>query len=319
MSGLSARQDTDKRLPWHILGAGAIGSLWATHLSRNGYPVTLLLRNEASMRAFTPNRELTLQTGSAQEHWPTGAEQIDAVPKDSAVTQVLVTTKSYDCLDALESLSGRLNDEAVIVLLQNGMGAQQAVAERSPRARVYAGSTTDGAYLKKRFHVVHAGHGKTWFGPLTESARRTGSQPLEALLSTQLTAKYDPLIEIRLWQKLAINAAINGLTAYYGCRNGALARQSDYRAKMKQLCEETEQLTRALGLELFQHPLIDEAIKVAEATATNYSSMLQDVRQGRKTEMSYINGYICTQAATLGIDVPTHRWLVEAIDQLEAK
>ena len=60
--------------------------------------------------------------------------------------------------------------------------------------------------------------------------------------------------------------------------------------------------------DMYQH-----VVDVIKATAGNYSSMCQDVRQGRQTEIEYINGFICEQGDRLGVPAPMNRALVDAI------
>ncbi|MFT6913929.1 MAG: 2-dehydropantoate 2-reductase [Motiliproteus sp.] len=295
---------------WHILGAGAIGSLWACYLQLSGRQPRLILRNAALQRF---NGTLLLCDADTRQEILLSAELADS---NLPIQRLLLTTKSYDALSAVESVRHRLGSASVIVLLQNGMGQQQQLAERFPDLAIYAGTTTEGAYLKstgQQQQLVHAGRGASWLGPINARAADRGSTVLDSLLRLSLTTGYDDKIQNRLWHKLAINALINGLTAIHNCQNGQLALNPDYREQMRQLCGEVEQLAIALQQPLFDRPLLEVAVEVATATADNYSSMLQDVRNRRPTEIKYINGYICRQAERLGIDTPCNQALVDHI------
>ncbi|WP_165840117.1 ketopantoate reductase family protein [Motiliproteus coralliicola] len=294
---------------WHILGAGAIGCLWACHLQLQQQPVSLLVRSDSKLQQFQQPWSLS---GQSQAE---GIQlQAELNQSESPISRLLVTTKSYDTLAAVEAVRHRLSKDAVIVLLQNGMGQQQQLAERLPEVPIYVGTTTEGAFLSGH-QLVHAGSGESWFGPLNAVAKQLGEAPLRPLLSLALHSGYDPQILNRLWQKLAINAAINGLTALHDCQNGVLADNPEYHQQMTQLCDEVERLAEALQQPLFEQPLITRAEAVARATGTNFSSMLQDVRHRRRTEIDAINGYLCDQAQTLGIDLPHNRSLLEKIRQ----
>lgn len=295
---------------WHLLGAGCIGTLLAAALQRRAEPPTLVLRRKVP--AVT---SLTLISASEEQTFtPPTTTAADRTP----IERLLITTKAHQSVAALESVAHRLRASAVVVLLHNGFGPQQAIAERWPQLRVYAGTTTEGAYRREDGRVVHAGRGDTWLGPINPAAEHAGSTPLAPLLGLDLGVQYDPAITTRLWQKLALNAVINGLTVIHDCPNGELAHQPALRAQMAELCAETEAVAQALNQPLFEQPLLERALAVAEATASNYSSMLQDVRHGRHTELDSINGTLCRLAEQHGIAVPNHRWLVAEVQAAAA-
>lgn len=296
---------------WHILGAGAIGCLWACHLSINRVPVHLVLRNQQRLDNFCNQIRLSGQTDNA-----TLTLTVQSSCDTDPIHHLLVTTKSYDTAAAIKSIQHRLTPSSIIVLLQNGMGQQRQTSELLPDAAIYGATTTEGAFQQPPDQLIHAGCGESWIGPMNDRAYRRGSSALSELLKLKLKTGYDVDIEQRLWQKLAINAAINGLTAQHQCQNGELVRINAYHDEMTQLCHEVEAVAQALKQPLFERPLIEKAGEVAIATAKNYSSMLQDVRHHRRTEIDYINGYIVQKARQLGIDTPLNQALIRTIKNL---
>ncbi|MEH6651851.1 MAG: 2-dehydropantoate 2-reductase [Motiliproteus sp.] len=293
---------------WHILGAGSIGLLWGVHLSLKDTSVRFIVRTPQRLAEFS--KPLAISGKTAPVTLQLSAELAN---EDMSISRLLVTTKSYDCLDAVKSISHRLTEDCVIVLMQNGLGQHQQVSKLLPGHTVYAATTTEGAYRQAATQLTHAGSGESWIGPINSNARLRGKDDLNSLFELPLKAAYDQDINQWLWQKLAINAAINGLTAKHGCCNGELASNPLYFREMEQLCREVEKVTQTSGQLLFAQPLIEHAQKIAEATSTNYSSMLQDVRNGRRTEIDFINGFICRQAAQQGIDVPYNQALVDTV------
>lgn len=282
---------------WHILGAGAIGTLWASHLCQSGHKVTLILRNPQKLSHFLENSSIRIEANGAEQRFSLQAELADT---SSTINQLLITTKTSETRAAIQSIKQRIAEDARIIILQNGMGNQQWLQESFPHADVVWGSTTDGAWLRDPFHVVHAGQG------ITRMGKPDGSECLwlEELKQGPLTLEADPEIELTLWRKLAVNCAINPLTALHQCRNGALCTHPDYHGEMIALCEEIETVIDALGLELFDKPLHKLAAEIAQITAENYSSMMQDVRNHRTTEIDAITGYLCRTAKALDITTP---------------
>lgn len=289
---------------WHILGAGSLGSLWATRLARAGLPVRLILRSQNRLQAYTAaGGHLTLVEQGVAQPFPVEAQTADAA---EPITRLLVACKAYDAQQAVASLIPRLANGADVVLLQNGLGSQEAVAASIPHARCIFASSTEGAFRGSDWHVTFAGQGHNWLGDPTDPAPPA---LLRDLRDSGIAHQWTPDILARLWRKLALNCAINPLTVLHHCRNGGLQAHQD---EIATLCVELVELLESCGQPAAARDLHDEVLRVIQATAANYSSMHQDVGQSRRTEISYLLGYACAAAQR-------HRCAVPHLQQLQAR
>lgn len=280
---------------WHILGAGALGSLWATRLARAGLPVRLILRSAQRLDEYQRAGGLGLRENGNLERFDIPAELPDA---PTTIRRLLVACKAYDAEAAVSRVAARLAPGAELLLLQNGLGSQQAIAERWPQARCIFVSSTEGAYRETDFQVLFAGRGQNWLGD-----PHGGAAPawLSELDLAGIAQTWSTEILSRLWRKLALNCAINPLTVLHDCRNGELLQHP---AQLAALSEELGRLLVASGQPAAANDLENEVLRVIEATAANYSSMHQDVRLGRRTEIAYLLGHACATAETLGLPTP---------------
>ena len=281
--------------PWHILGAGSMGSLWATRLARAGLTVTLILRNQARVDAYETAHGLTLIEGQSSQRWLIPAQTPDV---HEPIQRVLVACKAYDAERAVAQIAHRLSPGAELILLQNGLGSQQAVAANVPHARCIFASSTEGAFIDAAGHVVFAGQGHTWLGESVASAAPYG---LDDLQRSGISHEWSANILSRLWRKLALNCAINPLTVLHNCRNGGLHAHT---AHVEKVCAELSQLLKRCGQPEAAIDLFDEVHRIILATANNYSSMHQDVTRGRRTEISYLLGYACETARIHQFEAP---------------
>lgn len=296
---------------WHILGAGSLGSLWATRLARAGLPVRLILRDAARLGAYTSKGGLTLIEQGQRLTLDIAAQTID---DDEPIQRLLVACKAYDAERAVASIAPRLKHGAELLLLQNGLGSQEAVAALVPHARCIFVSSTEGAFRDEDFSVVFAGKGANWLGDA-----QNGAAPvwLDELALAGIPHQWASDILDRLWRKLALNCAINPLTVLHDCRNGDLLQ---HREEVDALCDELVQVLQTCGQPEAAVGLHAEVNRVIQATAANYSSMYQDVAQGRRTEISYLLGHVCTTARAHGCHAPClNRIREHLIDHLKAR
>lgn len=282
-------------MTWHVLGVGSLGSLWATRLARAGLPVRLILRNPQRLEAYRQAGGLTLIEAGQPRQYAVAAELPQA---NIPIHRLLLACKAYDAQDAVASVVGRLAPGAELLLLQNGLGSQDEVAQALPGKRCLLVSSTEGAFRPAEFQVVFAGNGHNWLGDPSDPRPPTW---LDELQRAGIPHQWTPDILTRLWRKLALNCAINPLTVLHDCRNGGLA---EHPAEVATLCAELGELLQRCGQPAAADNLLEEVQRVIHATAANYSSMHQDVALGRRTEISYLLGYACAAAQRHQLHLP---------------
>jgi 2-dehydropantoate 2-reductase len=307
---MPARADTAlKDGPIAILGAGSLGRLWAGYLPA-GHAVFLC----------HPSRPV-----SGPIHYRLkrhdGTESVCQIPvlalTSARPSLLLVTTKAGDTVDALERALPTLPSELPIVLFQNGLGCQQAVAGRWPDRPILAASTTEGANRPEDDLLVHAGRGQTWIGALTDSGRHFVAAAVAQLQSSGLAIEGEPDIHQRLWDKLVVNSGINAFTTILDCPNGDILADPFFLEHIDDLSEEIAQV---MAMET-RRPLSAEQVRkriytVATSTAENTSSMRGDRQRGRSTEIDVINGYIVKRGEAAGIATPVNQMLVRRVKDL---
>ena len=282
-----------------IIGHGAIGLLWAHHLTATNHRVTLISRHKQlpeSAQRFTNYQEQQGVHELAFAH---------ALPHDADL--LLVTTKSYQVAHALSPL---LEDVTVpIILLHNGMGAVDELA-LAAHHKVILATTTHGALHHDNL-LKHTGMGHTVIGNYQHVTAHELNFWRQLLNEALPPVNVHHNISQPLLLKLAINCIINPLTAIEQCKNGDLLA-TKYQSQIGKLIFEVQQVISHLDNTWpYTEQSLEEIIyDVIKATAENYSSMAQDVKFGRKTEIDYINGYLVRCGESLLIDVNEHKKLL---------
>lgn len=287
---------------WLVAGTGAVGSLMAVNLRRVGEHV--------SIKPRVPGTAHAIEIIHAAHSLEFGIQQFPI----EQPTQIFAAIKAYDVANFLEELKqAPLPAGSSIVLSYNGM-LENENSIMPERALHWV--TTHGAY-KHGNEVVHAGFGESWLGwAQVEHASSGRPAELFSVLNNALPLlNWSPAINQRRWQKLAINCLINPFTVIHDCRNGELL-QHNITEQQHQVAEEICWLAEHQGIQLNADSLVESARSVIKNTANNYSSMLMDVRQQRRTEIDYLNGFVARQSAAAGNEAPANEALWRRVVEL---
>lgn len=283
------------RYPLAVIGAGALGLHFAARLAEV-MPVAVIARDD--------ERAARLRTGVMVGD---RVFKADAFPADEPppADWVIVLVKAGDTVDAA-AIAARMDARGVLSL-QNGLTAD-VLRAHCTAGRVDQGITTEGAW-RDGDHVQPSGAGETLLP--------VGFEPLAAMLvRAGFKARVEPDIGTARLAKLLVNVAINPLAAVHRVNNGALLAPP-LRAELDRLVREAWPVLQAEGLALDEPAALARVHAVAQATATNRASMLQDALAGRRTEIDAITGVLLQMAGRHGMPVPTHAALYRAVKTLE--
>lgn len=302
MASLASSQ---QKLNWVSVGQGAIGLLAACRLKMAGYPVALWLRQPQPLTVAFHAYQTTQQVQTPCYFTAATAP----------ISYVFIAVKAYAVADCLRQLAPHLAPDCQIIISHNGMPDLAllhtiGIAEQG----VWFLTTSHGA-LRTACTLEHTGLGQSILSPLNAAAKQAQAIILPAMQHAlgpcQLTADIKPA----LWQKLAVNAAINPLTAIHNCRNGALA-QAQFSKQIRNIVTEVCQLAALEQVKLDLNDTQANVLQVIERTAENFSSMQQDRFYGRPLELEAITGFILKIAAKHGVPATANSALWQALDRL---
>lgn len=304
-----------------LVGPGALGCLLACRLAqgitRDDAQVILLDHNPTRAQALTDSG-LNFEEDGRQQRF---AVPVFSTAQEVAAADILILcVKSYDLPRCLQSCRPLLQAETLLLFMQNGIGHLTDRGSAQPATATF-GTTTEGATLLGPGHVRHGGRGLTQLGfldPAGEHAASKLGKLAEAFNRGNLQTRVVDDIRHRLWAKLMANVAINGLTATLDCANGKLLARPGIPERMAALVAETVAVAQASNIAV-QTSVLETVYDICRKTAPNISSMLQDVRARRRTEIDAINGAVVAAAARCNIPVPQNRLLVAQVKELEAR
>lgn len=316
-----------------VVGAGAIGGVAAAFISKAGWNLEAAAKHQETVdRGLSEGFHLFGVKGEAYVPVRTvkGIEELSG-PKDV----VLLATKANDCLDAARRLLPLLHPGSVVVSLQNGI-CEEALAEVLGRRRVVGCVVGWGATMHGPAEYEVTSGGEFVVGELAGPPGERLSL-LQAVLGEAAPTRISENILGELYAKLIINACINSLGALTGLTLGRLLAEQKVRELFLVVMREAMAVADAMGLKVepggggkldFYRFLGRKGLAadlrrglVLRAIGFKYrrirSSSLQSLERGRKTEIDYLNGYICARGAALGTPTPLNDALVKMVKQIE--
>ena len=283
-----------------------MGTLFAAALSQVA-DVTLLGHWPAQMEMLR-QKGVTVEGRNGRLRtitFPTTTNPLDGPPVD--ITLLLV--KSWQTERAAQEAARWLSPTGIAITLQNGLGNDTVLAQQLGQERVAVGVTAQGATLLAPGRLRHAGAGPTHLS-LTTATQTAVFQLANWLNQVNFTAHIVDDVDRLVWKKLIVNTAINPLTALLRQPNGFLLTDRHARRLMLATAQETAVVARALGVGVGDDAQIAADVQhVARATATNRSSMLQDVSRGAPTEIEAICGAVDRNGRLHNLPTPLNgRW-----------
>lgn len=291
-----------------ILGGGAIGSVIAAALAERPGVEPLLVGRREHVRAI---REHGLRVDGLLHApvFPAASEEVDFALDDALL---VVTVKAVDLDASLRRLAPFLRPTTAVLLLQNGYGIRELALEALrglavPAESVFIGIVAMGATLIAPGEV-------RCFGGNIRVEPAFAATPWFALLGG-LKIRVEASRDIRrdLWTKLLVNSVINPLSVLLQGHNRLVA-EARFDALKSPILAEGVAVAAAAGVEM----RMDAAFVNRFVTSDNITSMLQDFRRGRPSEIDFLNGAIARLGREHGIATPVNAFVVALIRALES-
>ena len=299
-----------------VVGAGAMGCLYAGALHRAGAQVTLVDVDPAHIAAIN-ERGLELDTRAGVETLPLSALRPEQA--GDPVDLVVLFTKTFHTDAALAGVKAIIGPDTHVLTLQNGLGNDEAVARHVARDRVIVGVSTLPSDLVGPGRVRSHGEGGSKIYPAFGGDTAFAQRVAELLTAGGLPTHLEPAIQAAIWSKAIFNAAMNTLCALTRRTPGFLGAHEESKALIRAVVLEGVAAANAGGVAIEAQPILDLTEVSVTDHADHEASMLQDVKAGRRTEVDAINGAIVRAARAAGVATPVTETLWRLVKLEEAK
>lgn len=299
-----------------VIGAGAMGCLYAGYLSRGDNKVYILCHSKEEKDKIN-NCGILIKKNN--EEIITYPEAISNSSNINKLDLIIVFVKSKDTEKAVLENLHIISKETFVLTLQNGYGNLDILKKYINSNNIIVGTTSEGSTKLDLGYVVHAGRGNTYIG--LEEKRKEQNDKINNILKVFNQAGFNTYISqdvLKLvWSKLIINVGINALTSILNLKNGELLDSENTIKLMEEAIKEAVEVGRAKGFSFEYKEAINKVKEVAIKTSKNKSSMLQDILNKKKTEIDVINGAVVKEGKRFSINTKVNDILTNLVKAME--
>ncbi|MBP1626326.1 MAG: 2-dehydropantoate 2-reductase [Holophagaceae bacterium] len=302
-----------------ILGTGALGGFYGARLQRAGSEVHFLLHSEYE---HVREHGLMVESKDGDFHLPkvNAYKNVDEIPKCDVAIVAWKATQNH-LLPAL--LPAVLKEDGVVLVLQNGLGVEEAAAAAAPGHRVFGGLCFICSNRVGPGHIRHLDYGSirmAEYSPegapagISETLRRLGSDFEQAGIEVALL---EDLVLAR-WQKLVWNIPYNGLSVVLDANTSELMENPDSLTLVEGLMWEVLEGAAACG-RVIPGDFVQKMLDMTRAMTPYRASMKIDFDERRPMEVEAIHGEPLRIAATTGVELPLLKSLYHQLKFIGAR
>ncbi|MGQ0809757.1 MAG: 2-dehydropantoate 2-reductase [Nitrospiraceae bacterium] len=291
-----------------MVGAGSVGGFFGAHLAKANLNVSFLLR-PTTLEAVRANGLTIRSATGAFTVRPRAASKSRELP---APDLIILSVKAYDLEEALSHVEPVMTDGTVILTLQNGVDTEDRLLARLKRDCVVGGVAFIYSKVVEPGVIDHYKKGSLAIGELMghESERVLKIRELfkQAGISCQISGD----IRRTKWEKMCWNCVFNPLTVLINDRVSKALDHPEMLHVIQQIVGEVAAVSAALKVPLAPD-MAENVVRWTQEIRDIHTSMYDDWKAGRPTEINSLNGYVTAMGRQLGIPTPVNEALTAII------
>lgn len=297
-----------------VVGAGSVGGFFGAHLAKDNPNVSFLLRTKT--RAAVALNGLTIRSanGSFTVH-PRVASDARELPKPDLI---VLGVKAYDLDEVMDQVEPILSKETVILTLQNGIDTEDRLIARLKRDCVVGGVAYIYSKIVEPGVIDHYKKGAVAIGELMGHESDRLLKIKEMFTAAGILCQLSKDIRRSKWEKMCWNCVFNPVTVLI---NDSVAKALDHPEMLsviRQIVGEVTAISATLKVPL-PLDMPERVVKATQEIRDIHTSMYDDWKAGRTTEIAYLNGYIVEKGRELGIPTPVNEALTAMIKAITQK
>jgi 2-dehydropantoate 2-reductase len=293
-----------------FVGAGSVGGYFGAHLARHNPNVSFLLRPRTKEAVVKNGLTIRSAIGESFTVYPTVASDPRELPQPDLI---VLGIKAYDLDEVMDQIEPLVKSDTVILTLQNGVTIEDALMARFGREKIVGGVAFIYSKIAEPGVIDHYKKGMLTIGePLgMETAR------LQAMLALFKEAKIpcfiNPDIRRAKWEKMCWNCVFNPLTVLLNDRVAKALDHPEFHPVIGTIVREVSAVAMAVHRVPLDEDMPEKVVKWAQELRDIHTSMYDDWRAGRTTEIDELNGFVSEQGKAFAVPTPMNDMLTALI------
>ena len=297
-----------------MVGAGSVGGYFGAHLAKHHPNVSFLLRPNTLAAVQQQGLRVRSASGNITVH-PRAASDAKQLPTPDLI---ILAVKVYDLDEVLAQIEPVLTDRTVILTLQNGIDTEDRIIARFKRDCVVGGVAFIYSKIVSPGLIDHYKKGAVAIGELMGHESERLLQIRDLFTSASIPCQLSKDIRRSKWEKMCWNCVFNPLTVLIDDKVSRALDHPEMKQVIHQIVAEITAVSAAVKVPL-PDDMPDRVVKWTQEIRDIHTSMYDDWKAGRQTEIRNLNGYIVNQGRALGIPTPVNEALTAMIKTITEK
>ena len=291
-----------------MVGAGSVGGFFGAHLAKHNLAVSFLLRSKTL--AAVKQNGLTIRSagGSFTVHPPAASDPRELPCPDL----IILSNKAYDLDEVMTQIEPVVSKDTTILTLQNGVDTEDRLLERFKRDCVVGGVAFIYSKIVAPGVIDHYKGGGVAIGELMGHKSPRVVAIADVFSQAGIACQLAEDIRRSKWEKMCWNCVFNPVTVLINDRVAKALEHPEMLGVIKQIVEEVKAVAAAAKVPLAAD-MADKVVRWSQEIRDIHTSMYDDWKAGRPTEIGYLNGYIVEKGHAFGIPTPVNEALAAMI------
>lgn len=298
----------------HLIGLGAVGATYASivHKAKDS-PIKIIVNEERAKRY-----EKGVLINGEKIHFNLALEN----KTNEKAELIILAVKAHHLEKAIEAIRPFVGNDTILLPLLNGITSEEILAKAFGKEKILHGFCVALDSTKIQEEIKFSSSGRIVFGAgFEENSKQEKNLEAVKAFFNETNIPYTKAEDIlrEKWWKFMMNVGINQISSILGASYGIFQKQKEARELVKDACLEVLAIAKAKNIALSESD-IDGFFPIIDGLSPQgKTSMLQDIEQGRKTEVELFSETVIALGKELGVKTPVNAILYKMIRVLENK
>lgn len=293
-----------------VVGAGSVGGYFGAHLARKHSNVSFLLRPKT--QAVVAAKGLTIRSAIGESF--TVHPQSSSIPQDLPQPDLIILgVKAYDLDEVMNQIEPILKPDTTILTLQNGVTIEDTLKMRFGRERVVGGVAFIYSKIAEPGVIDHYKKGMVTIGELMGLETPRLLKIVDLFKEAGIPCFITEDIRKAKWEKMCWNCVFNPFTVVLNDHVAKALDAPELQPVMATIVREVSAVAMAAHRVPLDEDMPEKVVKWSQELRDIHTSMYDDWKAGRPTEIDELNGYIVKRGQEFGVPTPMNEMLTALI------